>query len=159
MRAQLDGVVVAERDAAAAKIDDYWKQVPVSPAYAAATEVARQSVTRKAEQMLARVQQEMQIPTIRHLATQFDDTIYPAILDELEAAKAAPTPESEVPGHDKPKAPRVPTPPARQSISIRKLSLPGAGGVLETEAQVDAYLDRLRGTLLATINDNKRITL
>ena len=34
VRTQLDGVVAAERDAAAAKIDDYWKQVPVSAAYA-----------------------------------------------------------------------------------------------------------------------------
>jgi hypothetical protein len=159
LREQLGAVITAERVAATAKIDDYWKQVPVSAAYADATEAARQSVTRKAEQILARVQQEMQIPAIRHLAAQFDDTIYPAILDELEAGKAAPVPEQEVPGDDESKAPRVSTPPARQSISIRKLSLPGAGGVLETEAQVDAYLDQLRETLLATINDNKRITL
>ncbi|QIP37288.1 hypothetical protein G9444_0044 [Rhodococcus erythropolis] len=159
VRTQLDGVVAAERDAAAAKIDDYWKQVPVSAAYAAATEAARQSVTRQTEQMLARVQQERQIPTIRHLAAQFDDTIYPAILDTLEAAKAAPAPGWEDSDDGETPVPVKPTPLVKQSISIRKLSWPGAGGVLETEAQVDVYLDQLRATLLATINDNKRITL
>lgn len=156
---QLDGVVAVERDAAIAKIDDYWKQVPTSAAYAAATEAARQSVTRQTEQMLASVQQEMQIPTIRHLAAQFDDTTYPAILDELEAAKAAPAPGREDVDDDETQVPVKPMPPVKQSISIKKLSLPGAGGVLENEAQVDDYLDQLRATLLATINDNKRITL
>ncbi len=156
---QLDGVVAVERDEAIAKIDNYWKQIPVSAAYAAAAEAARQSVTRQTEQIVASVQQEIQIPTIRHLATQFDDTIYPAILDELEAAKAVPDPETVVPDDDTSKAPpRIPTPPTKHSISIKKLSLPGAGGVLENEAQVDAYLGQLRVILLATINDNKRIT-
>lgn len=159
LREQLNGVITAEQDAATATINDYWKQVPASGSYAAATEAARQSVTNKAEQVLARVQQEIQVPTIRNLAAQFADTIYPAILDELEAAKPAPEPETEAFGDDKPKIPRVPTPPAKQSVSIKKLTLPGAGGVLETEAQVDAYLGQLREVLLVTINDNKRITL
>ncbi|MCK0438163.1 BREX system P-loop protein BrxC [Gordonia alkaliphila] len=159
VREQLDDVIVAERAAATSKIDDYWKQVPVSAAYAAATETARQSVTRQAEQMLARVQQEAQIPTIRHLAAQFDDTVYPAILDELEASKAASAAGPEGSDDGKTQIPDKPTPPVKQSISIRKLALPGAGGVLETEEQVDAYLDQLRAILLATISDNKRITL
>lgn len=159
VREQLDGVIAAERDAATAKIDDYWVQVPGSAAYAAATEEARQSVTQRAEQMRARVQQETQIPAIRNAAAHFVDTVYPAILDELEAARHAPTPKPEAPNDDEAQVPVTPDPPAKQSISIKKLSLPGAGGVLETEAQVDAYLDQLRATLVATINDNKRITL
>ncbi|MBD8056965.1 hypothetical protein ICV35_25290 [Rhodococcus ruber] len=159
VREQLDSVIAAERTAASAKIDDYWKQVPVSAAYAAASEAARLSVTRQAEQMLARVRQETQIPTIRHLAAQFDDTVYPAILDELEAAKPRPVTESEDSDDGETQVPAKPATPVKQSISIKKLSLPGAGGVLETEAQVDAYLDQLRAALLATINDNKRITL
>ncbi|UNQ41327.1 BREX system P-loop protein BrxC [Prescottella equi] len=159
VRKQLEGVIAAERDAATAKIDDYWVQVPGSAAYAAATEEARQSVTQRAEQMRARVQQETQIPAIRNAAAHFVDTVYPAILDELEAARPAPAPKPEASGDDESQVPITPATPAKQSISIKKLSLPGAGGVLETEAQVDAYLDQLRATLVATINDNKRITL
>ncbi|MDG3012427.1 BREX system P-loop protein BrxC [Rhodococcus sp. D2-41] len=159
VRAQLDGVIATERDTATAKIDDYWVQVPGSAAYAAATEAARQSVTARAEQMRERVRQETQIPAIRNAAAHFVDTVYPAILDELEAARLAPTPKPKVSGDDESKGPVTPDPPAKQSISIKRLSLPGAGGVLETEAQIDAYLNELRATLVATINDNKRITL
>ncbi|MGV9748324.1 BREX system P-loop protein BrxC [Rhodococcus zopfii] len=159
VRRQLDDVIATERDAATAKIDDYWEQVPASAAYDAATEAARRSVTQQAEQMRARVQHETQIPTIRNLAAQFVDTFYPAILDELEAARTAPAPKPETPGDGESQVPIMPNPPVKQSISIKKLSLPGAGGVLETEEQIDAYLDQLRATLVATINDNKRITL
>ncbi|MBD0020768.1 BREX system P-loop protein BrxC [Gordonia pseudamarae] len=158
LQKQLDGVLIEERATATTKINDYWEQVPTSASYSAATETARQSVTRRAEQVLARVGQETQIPTIRSLAAQFADTTYPAILDELEASKALPTPKPK--GADDGQTTRtVTTTPTKQSISIKKLSLPGAGGVLETEAEVDAYLDQLRAMLLATINDGKRITL
>ncbi|MGW0177315.1 BREX system P-loop protein BrxC [Rhodococcus sp. NPDC003322] len=159
VKEQLDGVIATERDDAITKIDDYWEQVPASASYDAATEAARQSVTHQAEQVRARVQQETQIPTIRNLAAHFVDTVYPAILDELEAARSVPAPKPETSSGDEPKVPNPPATPAKQSISIKKLSLPGAGGVLETEEHIDAYLDQLRATLVATINDNKRITL
>ncbi|OZF48316.1 ATP-binding protein [Rhodococcus sp. 14-2470-1b] len=159
VKVQLDGVIASERNEASCKINDYWEQVPACASYDAATEAARQSVTQQAEQVLARVQRETQIPTIRNLAAHFVDTVYPAILDELEAARAVPDPKPETPGDDEPKDSNPPAPPAKQSISIKKLSLPGAGGVLETEEQIDAYLDQLRATLVATINNNKRITL
>lgn len=47
----------------------------------------------------------------------------------------------------------------KHTVSINTLALPGAGEVLETINDIDTYLDRLRATLLATINDNKRIAL
>ncbi|QHD86039.1 BREX system P-loop protein BrxC [Gordonia sp. JH63] len=159
VKEQLDGVIATERDEATTKIDVYWEQVPASASYEAATEAARRSVGQQAEQVRVRVQEETQIPSIRNLAAHFVDTVYPAILDELEAARAVPNPKPETSGDDEPKVPKPPAAPAKQSISIKKLSLPGAGEVLETEDQIDAYLDQLRAALVATINDNKRITL
>ncbi|WP_280307825.1 BREX system P-loop protein BrxC [Nocardia abscessus] len=157
---QLHSLIDAERTAATDKINDYWLQVPQSRAYADATDTAQHSVTSKTQAVLDRVRQETQIPAIRNLAAHFADTIYPEIIDELEAAKAAPDPSSEPkpqPGTDP--APKPAPAPTKQTVSIKKLTLPGNGQVLETADDVDAYLDRLRATLLATINDNKRITL
>lgn len=153
---QLQSLLDAERAVAAASINSYWQQVPVSKAYEDATEAAQQSVTRRVQGVLERVRHESQIPVIRNQANQFADTVYPGILDELAAAKPAPasTPQL-VPGPD-------PTPvpaPVKQTVSIKRLALPGMGQVLETADDIDAYLDSLRETLLATINDNKRITL
>ncbi|MFF5036618.1 BREX system P-loop protein BrxC [Nocardia salmonicida] len=157
---QLHNLIDAARTAASDEINDYWCQVPQSKAYADATDTAQQSVRCKAQVVRDRVQQETQIPAIRNLATHFADTIYPEIIDELEAAKSASVPNTEPnpqPGNDP--APTPASVPVKQTVSIKKLALPGNGQVLENADDVDAYLDKLRATLLATINDNKRITL
>jgi hypothetical protein len=156
---QLEEVIGAQRAAADAEIKARWDQVPASKAYGDATEATQQSVTRKAQAMLDRVQHETQIPGVQNLASHFADTIYPEILDELEAARPVPLTESTAPGTDPAPESTSPPAPVKRTVSIKKLSLPGAGKVLETEADVDRYLDQLRTTLLATINDNKRITL
>nr|WP_242630351.1 BREX system P-loop protein BrxC [Kocuria rosea] len=154
---QLGDVIEAHRAEATADIKARWDQVPASQAYSDATEAAQQTVTRTAQGVLDRIQHETQIPAIKNLASQFASSIYPQILDELDAARVSPEPPLSGTG-----APQEPTPapaPVKQSVSITKLALPGAGQVLETEADIDSYLDQLRTTLLETIHDNKRITL
>lgn len=159
---QLQTLIETERADATQKINDYWGQVPGSRGYAEASESAQKSVTCHAQSVLDQVRHETQIPSIRNLATQFADTIYPAMLDELEAAKPAPatdvSPNSQQ-GHDETAEPEPSPAPAKQTISIKKLALPGAGQVLKSQDDVDAYLDKLRAVLLTAINDNKRITL
>jgi hypothetical protein len=156
---QLDEVIGAQRAAAEVEIIARWEQVPASKAYCDATEAAQQSVTRRAQAVLDRVRHETQIPAIKNFASQFADTMYPEILDELDAARPVATTDPTSPGIDLNPKPTRPPVQAKQTISIKKLSLPGAGQVLETEADVDRYLDQLRATLLMTIDDNKRITL
>lgn len=158
VQTQIAGVIAAQRTAAVDDINARWDLVPASKAYGDATEAAQQSVSQRAKAVLNRVQHETQIPEIRNLASQFADTVYPSILDELAGAKVVPAPEQTPSGESDP--PPVPAAAsAKQSVSIKRLHLPGAGEVLETEADVDAYLYKLRATLLATIDDNKRITL
>lgn len=156
LQRRLNEVIEAQRASAVAEINARWGQVPVSKAYEDATEAARQSVTNTANGVLERVTRETQIPVIQNLAAQFADTVYPRILDELHAARVLPYPE---PDSDSDNDPPVEPAPVRQTVSIGTLSLPGAGKVLVTEADVDGYLDQLRVALLAAINDNKRITL
>ena len=158
IKLQLQELIDVERAAAVGRINDYWLLVPGSKAYQEATEAAQDSVSRRAEAVLGQVEQETQLPALQNLASQFADTIYPDILDELAAAKRAPAsaPQSDPSEWTEP-APTLP--PVKQTVSIKRLALPGTGQVMETEDDVDAYLDRLRATLLNTINDNKRITL
>jgi hypothetical protein len=156
LKEQLNEVIEAQRAAATADINERWQQVPGSKAYEDASAAARQSVTRTANAVLDRVQREPQIPSIKNLASQFAETTYPRILDELHNARVMPPP---TPDDDS----DIDTPPnsvpVKQTVSIGSLQLPGAGQVLETEADVSGYLDRLRTALLMAINDNKRITL
>ena len=50
-------------------------------------------------------------------------------------------------------------PPPKQTVSVKTISATGVSGVLETEADVDRYLDALRAALVKTLNDGKRISL
>lgn len=152
LQERLGEVIDAQRASATADINARWDQVPASKAYEEANEAARQSVKRTAGALLDRVDRETQIATIKNLASQFADSIYPQILDELHAARVLP---DSGPDTDPPIDPL----PVKQTVSINTLSLPGAGQVLETEADINGYLDQLRTTLLAAIHDNKRITL
>lgn len=156
LEAQLDEVIEAQRVSATADIHERWQQVPASKAYEDASEAAQQSVTRTANAVLERVGRETQIPAIKNLASQFAETTYPQILDELHNARVMPDSEPDA-------DPSIATPaspaPVKQTVSISSLQLPGAGQVLETEADIAGYLVQLRRTLLAAINDNKRITL
>ena len=156
LESRIQTAIEEQRVEAIDDINTRWQHIPASKAYQDATEVAQQSVTQKAQTVLDRVRQETQIPVIRSLATTFADTTYPEILDELAAA--APAPEPVV--NQDPDIPDPPAPvPAKHTIAIKKLALPGTGDVLETAVDVEHYLDQLRETLLATINDNKRIAL
>lgn len=156
LEAQLNEVIEAQCAIAAADINERWQQVPGSKAYADATEAAQQSVTRTAKALLDRVGRETQIPAIKNLASQFAETTYPQILDELHNAPVLPP---SGPDDNADIDPRVDPVPVKQTVSIGSLQLPGAGQVLETAADVSGYLDQLRATLLMAINDNKRITL
>jgi len=74
--------------------------------------------------------------------------VYPSLLDQL-VSSARPTSGTET-GDSK---------PVKQTVSVKTITVPGAHGVLENAEDVDRYLDALRGALLDTLNDGKRIAL
>ncbi|WP_314191899.1 BREX system P-loop protein BrxC [uncultured Arthrobacter sp.] len=112
-----------------------------------ATGEAQQRVTRTIDQVITRLGNERQIALIREQGNGFEERTYPDLLDQL--ASSAPT----TGGTDSPE----PTP--RQTVSVKRITVPGVHGVLENEDDVDRYLDALRGALLNTLNDGKRIAL
>lgn len=155
---QISAVIDEQRAEAVDEINARWQQVPASKAFLDASDAAQRSVRSKAEAVLARVQKEAQIPVIRNIAATFTDTTYPEILDELVVAAIAPELAAD-PSQDLEVKPASSALPVKQTVAIKRLALPGAGEVLENAADVERYLAQLRLTLLATINDNKRITL
>ena len=53
----------------------------------------------------------------------------------------------------------IPPPPPKQTVSVKTIPATGVSGVLETEADIDRYLEALRSALVKTLNDGKRISL
>src|SRR5699024_1768631 len=153
LESELATLVNQSRADAVVEIQKRWELIPANAAFRNAPQPAQDSVTRRVESVIGRIENETQIPVIQSIAATFAGTTYPEILDTLAAAAA------ETEAEARPVNEEFPAEPPKQTVALNRLHLPGVGEVLETVDDVDRYLDELRQTLLNTINDNKRITL
>lgn len=149
LRAQVDQVVATNRIDVVAAIEGRKAEIEQSASYAQATVDAQESVLRQVDQTISRVRIQNQVALIRETGSSFEETVYPSMLDQLVAAQ-----QGGGDGDD-----GTPPPPPKQTVSVRTIFATGVSGVLETEADVDRYLDALRSTLVKTLNDGKRVSL
>lgn len=148
LSAQVEDVLAANRATVIEAIKDRRTQLLGSAYYDNATEDAQQRVTGTIDQLIERVGNERQIALIREQGNSFEEKTYPELLDQL-LSSARPSSGTDGP------APA----PIEQTVSIRKINVAGVRGVLENPKDVERYLDALRGALLNTLNDGKRIAL
>ena len=99
-------------------------------------------MVRSVDQVLARIGTQGQVAVLRQIGSDFEDSTYPALLDQL-----ATSPRDGG------------APPPKQTVSIKTVTVPGATGILESDTDVDEYLTALRAALIQTLNDGKRISL
>jgi hypothetical protein len=144
LRSRIDGVVAETRSSVTAAIEGRKAELVGSDYYAKATPEAQQRVVQRTDQVLSRVGTESQVALILQIGTDFEASVYPSLLDQLAASQQS--------GGGN-------VPPARQTVSVKTVPVPGASGVLETEEDVDKYLAALRAALIQTLNDGKRISL
>lgn len=144
LRGQIDDIVAEKRADVTAAIEGRKTEILGSTYYANATRVAQESVVGSIEMMLARLSRETQVALILQMGATFEQDDYPALLSQLVESR---------PGGDDDALPPKPM------VSVKSISASGVAGVLESEADVDSYLDALRTALVATLNDGKRITL
>lgn len=145
LRAQIDQVVVSNRNEVVEVIEGRKGEIEASAFYAKATPDAQESVLRRVDQMITRVRVEKQIALIRETGSSFEAGVYPGLLDQLAASQRE---DGDGGSH----------PPPKQTVSIKTISARGVSGVLETEPDVDRYLGALRIALVETLKD-KRISL
>ncbi|MGV0731541.1 BREX system P-loop protein BrxC [Mycolicibacter sinensis] len=144
LRGQIDDVVADKRADVTEAIEGRKAEILGSAYYANATSDAQETVIRRIDAILAQLCGEAQAALILQAGATFEEDDYPALLSRLvEAQQGA--------GED--------TPPAKPMVSVKSISVPGASGVLESEADVDTYLAKYRAALVATLNAGKRITL
>ncbi|CEG97296.1 BREX system P-loop protein BrxC [Propionibacterium freudenreichii] len=156
LKSKIGEALAANRADARQVISSRQEGLHNSTIYLDATEDAQRSADALISGLLARTDSEQQIAVVNEIANTFEDTTYPRILDQLAAAKPQPR-VVETPNPAEQAVP--PAPPVKQTVSIKKIRATGVTGLLETEDDVDRYLDALRGALLDTITDGKRIAL
>jgi len=148
LRNQIDQVVATNRAEVVGAIEGRKAEIEESVFYAKATPGAQENVLRRVDQTIASVRTQNQIALIRETGSSFEETVYPSLLDQLAAS------QQRDDGGD-----GGTPPPPKQTVSVKTISATGVSGVLETEADVDRYLDALRSALVKTLNDGKRISL
>lgn len=151
LQARIDEALAANRDEARLEIDSRWAPLQTSTIYLEASDEAQHGATQKVNAVLDRIDREDQIAVVRELANTFEERTYPAILDQLAASPRS----TDANGSDEP----VPAPIKKQTVSVKSINAQGIHGVLDTEEDVDRYLDALRTALIRALNDDKRISL
>lgn len=138
LRRQIDEIVKANRATVITAIEDRKTELIASAFYEKATAETQHGVVQKIDQVLSRVGEEGQVALILQIGAEFEDKVYPSLLDQLA--------DSQQGGGDTPR---------KQTISIRTVTVSGAPGVLETPTDVENYLKALRATLLQILKDNR----
>ena len=141
---QLDDVVTARRAEVTTAVEHRKAELVAGDFYNKATPAAQQDVLQKIEHTLTRVQAESQVALLQQIGTDFENSAYPALLDQLAASQ-----QGEGGGGA----------PKKRTVSIKTVTVPGASGVLETDTDVDTYLIALRAALVQALKDGKRISL
>ena len=144
LRGQIDAVVADKRAEVTSAIEGRKAEILGSAYYAAARSDTQESVIRRVEAVLARLHTESQAALILQVGANFEQDDYPALLSQLVEAQQGGGDDAPVP---------------KPMVSVKSIRVPGASGVLESEADVDTYLAKYRAALVATLNDGKRITL
>jgi len=144
LSAQVDTVIQTHRALVTTGIEERKTELITTRFYLEATTDTQERVLSSIDQTLARIATENQVALILQMRSSFEASEYPALLDQLSASR---------------KGGGVDAPPHKQTVSVRTIPVPGASGVLESEEDVDKYLTALRGALVQTLSDGKRISL
>jgi len=150
-QSRIDEALLANRDGARREIHSRWAPLQTSAIYLDATDDAQRNVSQKVSGILDRIGRESQIAVVREIANTFEERTYPSILDQLAASpRNSRTDDGAEP---------APAPPTKQTVSVKSINASGIHGVLETEEDVDRYLNALRTALVQALNDDKRLAL
>ena len=149
LRAATDRILADERAEASDLIGERANDLRRSAAWEHATDATRTKVDRRIDVATQQVVEAVSVPVIRQLAREFDEESYDELLAALEADRRTAENNAEA---------STPTPPAPIVVPLRQLPHPRKR-VLRTPADVDTYIDELRGILLQAVDSGKQVSL
>ena len=149
LRAATDRILTNESTEASDLIHERANDLRSSAAWEHATDATRTEVDRRIDAATRQVAEAVSVPVIRQLAREFDEESYDELLAALEADRRKAENNAET---------SAPTPPAPVVVPLRQLPHPRKR-VLRTSADVDAYIDELRGILLQAVDSGKQVSL
>lgn len=167
LKTKLDAAIDDERNAGVAKIESFENKLTAYSGYASLTDDQKAEVKRTIDGAKQAVNEQSLIAMIRDTANNFENTQYSSLLQQIEdwntpepeAIKPPEVPEEEGPGGgDKPEqTPYTPPKPKVEIVGVKELSVSFTKPLLESEADVEAYLDSYKQALIETVNQGKKV--
>jgi hypothetical protein len=127
----------------AAKVDERWQQLAGMAEFAKLTEAQQAQLEQKVIQLRQRIENAALIDVMHGVVRQMDDTLYHALLRQMDEWANPPEPGEPV--------------VVRETVTLRSLYVPFTRPWLADEADVAHYLQALEKALLAEIEKGKQI--
>jgi LPS O-antigen subunit length determinant protein (WzzB/FepE family) len=144
----LNDQLAAERTKVLNVIDSKLAELTASTDYSHASAIAQKQITDTADAMKRQIESASQIALLTLYSSKFEDTIYPGFVD-LTFCSGSDGEESRADRHEK-----------TETVSIRSIKVFRSRiSILQTEHDVNVYLDAYRAELLKAIHSGKRVTL
>lgn len=153
----IESMLITERDEAKKRIDKLESDFKAMDDYAALTEDQKQSFAREYEAARQKVGQLDRVLTIKNELRSFSDGELTRLNRQHAQAEANRTPQPS----DHPIDIVYPEPPRPQPVYVSAYDLRPSGQkpILDTETDVDDYLEALRETYLTAVREGKKIRL
>lgn len=151
-----------ERAAAAVVLDTIADAVHGSDEWENAAESAQVATESTIRDIRNRVDATSVIANIRQIANDAQNVMYPQLMDRLAASVSRPQSQpvtSSVPDDATEPPVAVSAVPAKRTVHINSIPRPRTKTMLETETDIDAFLDAYRNELVAALEQGERILL
>jgi hypothetical protein len=149
LRLLVDQGLMDARETATARLNSLQADMHQLSDYQSADVTRQATADRAFEVAIEEIHDQRIIALIQVAVDRFTSDQYPSILGDLIPPVVDPGPGGD-----------VPAPPAAPSfVSAKTVSVAASKSVLDTEADVDAYIRALREALVQQIKDGKRITV
>jgi hypothetical protein len=170
LKVKLDEAIDAEKTAAITKIENLEAKLTQYDGYIALQDDQKSQVLAAFSAAKDRVGEHSLIAMIRDAANNFDNQQYGALLQQIEDWNHTPdepvidTPVDKPSGaptgiEDKPKQPYTPSKPTVVIVNAKELSVSFAKPLLESEADIDAYLESYKQALVNTVKQGKKVSV
>lgn len=168
LQAKLDAAIQSEKAAATTKIESLESKLTQYEGYTTLNTEQKEQLKNQFEAVKQQIGDEVLIAMVRDAANNFENQQYAALLEQMlnwNAPEPEPVPEekpADKPGESVACGAQVPinpypSKPKTEIVGTKELLVTFDKPLLETEADVEAYLESYRKTLLATVKQGKKV--
>jgi hypothetical protein len=156
LRAKIRSVVDEVREESVGKIQVLKSRVEGDEKLSKLPEAAQANLLNAFDAAMSEVRAGKVVPIIRDIVRRFEDEEYPRLIGQLAAAGSETEPVPAAGDGAGTPAPGVSEP---RIVPVRHVRVPHAQALLDTEGDVDAYVDALRDALKAEIRSGKKVSV